>query len=129
VPAAGLLEPEQVAVGHQAGKADRLGRAPALVGVGGEQEAGPARLPGGAEALGVLLGGQAADLELHPGEAALLDLGHLGGDVGVGAVVAADRDHRQAVAVPAPQAPERPAVGLAERVPERRVHGRADAAG
>src|SRR5206468_2557931 len=68
------------------------------------------------------LGREAADLELHAGESTLEQLLDLGGDVGVRAVVAADRDHRDAVAVAAPEAPQRLTVRLADEVPDGRVH-------
>ena len=40
-------------------------------------------------------------------------------------VVAADRDHRQAVAVPAPEAPQRLSEHLADEIPDREVDARA----
>ena len=68
-PDARLLEPVEVEVLDEAREADRVGRRPALVGVGAEDEVRPGGTAGGAEAGGVLLRGEAADLELHPGEA------------------------------------------------------------
>jgi hypothetical protein len=57
-------------------------------------------------------GGEATDLELHPGELRLHQTGHLCGDVGVLGVVATDGDHRDGGPVAAPQAPQ----GQAERL-------------
>src|SRR6185437_763958 len=102
-------------------EADRLARRPALVGVGQQDEVvacGRARLP---EARRVLVGAQPSHLELHPGETLRLERLDLARDVRVLAVVAADRDHRNRVAVAAPEPPERLAERLAGRVPGSRV--------
>ena len=99
-----------------------------LVGVGAEDEVGPGGGARGPEPRRVLLGSEPADLELHAGQALLAELRDLRRDV-LPPVVAADRDHRQAVAVPAPEPVERLAERLADRVPDGGVHtGRRDEA-
>jgi hypothetical protein len=89
--------------------------------VGGEHEVRARGLARLAEARGVGLGGEPADLELHAGERALAQHRDLLGDAERAVVVAADRDHRERVAVAAPQPPQRLAERLADRVPDRRV--------
>ena len=127
-PDARLLEPVQVEVLDETGEADRLARSPRLVGVGAEHEVGPGGGARRAEPRRVLLGGEPADLELHAGEALLAELRDLPGDV-LRAVVAADRDHGQAVAISTPESVERLAERLADRVPDRGVDaGRGDEA-
>ena len=116
-PDARLLEPVQVEVLDEPGEADRLVRRPPLVRVGAEDEVGACRGPRDPESRRVFLGRQPADLELHPGEATLAELADLLGDVLL-AVVAADRDHRQAVPVAAPQPMQRLPERLADRVPD-----------
>ncbi len=123
-PDARLLEPVHVEILDEPREADRLARGPALVRVRHEDEVGPGCGTRDPEPLRVLLGGQAPDLELHAGEATLAELGDLLGDVLL-PVVATDRDHRQAVAVAAPQ----PMQWLAERLPDRVPDRRVDACG
>ena len=101
---------------------------PRLVGVGAEDEVGPGGGARGPEPRRVLLGREPPDLELHAGQALLAELRNLGRDI-LPPVVAADRDHRQGVAVAAPEPVERLAERLADRVPDRGVHtGRRDEA-
>ncbi len=116
-PGARLLEPVEVEILDEAREAHRLGGRPALVGVGAEDEVGPGGGARGPEARRVLLGREPADLELHAGEPLLAELGHLLGDVLL-PVVAADRDHRQAVAVAAPEPVQRLTERLADGVPD-----------
>ena len=121
VPAARLLEPDQVEVLDEPREANRLPRRPGLVRVGGEDEAFARLLPHGARAHCVSVGVEAADLQLHAADAELEQRVHLGLQIGVHAVVAADRDHRQARAIAAPQSPEGLFERLADRVPKRGV--------
>ena len=122
-PDAGLLEPVQVEVLDEPGEADRLGGSPGLVGVGAENEVGPSGGARRAEPCRILLRREPADLELHAREPTVAELLDLGRDV-LRAVVAADRDHRQALAVAAPQPVEWLPERLADRVPDRRVDAR-----
>ena len=99
---------------------DRLVGRPGLVRVGAEDEVVAGRRPRALEALGVGLRVAAADLELEAGEPEVAELGDLVLDLGA-AVVATDRDHRQLRPEAAPEAPERLAEGLPDRVPQGRV--------
>ena len=114
---ASSLEGKKTAILDEAREAHGLGRGPALVGVGAEDEVGPGSVARGPEPRRVLLGTEPADLELHAGEPLRPELGHLLGDVLL-PVVAADRDYGQAVAVATPEPVQRLTERLADGVPD-----------
>jgi hypothetical protein len=124
-PAARLLEPDEVEVLDEPGEANRLPRRPGLVRVGGEDEAVTGHLPNRARPRRVRLGVETAHLQLHAADAELEQVVHLAPQVGARVVIAADRDHRQARAVAAPETPERLAQRLADGIPQRGVDTRA----
>ena len=125
MPAARLLEPDEVEVLDEAREANRLPRRPRLVGVGGEDEAVARRHPHGPRSRGVRVGVETAHLQLHAADAELEQAAHLGLQIDARVVIAADRDHRQARAVAAPETPQGLAECLADGVPQRSVHARA----
>src|SRR5262249_4491581 len=106
-------------------EATPAGRVPAPMGVAGEDEVGAAGAAGRLDAAGILVGREAADLELAAGHARAPVGFDLVTDVGVRLarhVVAADGDDRQLGAVAAEQLPHAAAGGLADEIPERAVH-------
>ncbi len=127
VPAGRLLEPaDGDALGPHGGhELEGLGHGIALVGIDHEQEVVAGMAAGPGQAGGIDRRRLGPDLELHADHAVLgleevdlaLDLLALGALV-VGDVVAADADHRDAVPVAAPDAPQRLAHGLAHGVPD-----------
>jgi hypothetical protein len=125
VPAARLLEPDEVEILDEAGEANRLPRRPGLVRVRGEDEVVARHVAHGPRSHGVCVGIETADLQLHAADTELEQTVHLGPQVGARVVVAADRDHRQARAVAAPETPQGLAECLADGVPQCSVDARA----
>src|SRR6266542_546675 len=122
VPVTGLLEPPDVERLDEPRETNRVLRRPAAVGVDGQDEVGPRRVPRRLDALGISLGRQAADLELAAGHARATIRLHLAADVGERLavhVIAADRDDGQ----PLPMTPEQGADGLPEGLAREVPHG------
>ena len=95
----------------------------ALVGVDRDDEVRACRVARGRDAGGILLGREAAHLELAAAEAGRFPAGDLVSDrTDVGAVVAADDVDRHAIAIAAPETPQ----GLADRLPDGVPDGEVD---
>src|SRR5262249_3459153 len=122
LPAAGLLEIEQVVVVDQAGKLHGFIRRVALVRVGDQDEVVARSFTGFDKALGIDFRTTAAHLELHAGDFRLARRFHLFGDGHIVVVVAAGPDHLDAVAIASPELPQRQAQGFANGVPNRSIY-------
>src|SRR5262249_60906503 len=82
VPEAGLLEPGDVVFFDLAGEPDRLGDRPAAIGIDGDPEIVAGALARRFDALGILLGTEAADLDLASGKPGRLETRHLRAEIG-----------------------------------------------
>ena len=128
VPAARLLEPADVETLDAAGRCRaRSAHRVALVGVDGEDEVVAAGLARPRTRSASFSGVMPPTLNLQPARPHLAELRDLLGELGglAAVVVAPDDDHRHAVAVAAPEAPQRLAERLADRVPDGGVDARA----
>ena len=119
-----LLEPPDVERLDEPREADRVVGRPATVRVHCQNEVGAGGLARGFHTPGVLLGREAANLELAPGHAGPAVGFHLASDVGEGLalhVVSADRDDRQPRAIAAEERAHALAERLTDEIPERAI--------